>query len=438
MNISKKIAALAVAGAILASGALVASSAQAAPLAGATLSITPTSGNVNTDVNFLNSLDINVTAPAGFQASGGTFVYQNGVEMGNISISRNAGMASTNGTSGLDGSLTHLDRLINPTNNFLSSKLLNQLTTPLVTGQFELRSYYFASATAPNRATDPYAALTMTYDATTGAWAVFVPATATTVSLTAGTTANAGEVALSASVKDAGGINVLTGVTGSITFNEGATPVGTVVVANGVASTTLTGVANGIHTYTATFTPTGSVYAGSTSGTASVTLGAITAPGSTGTTVTTSIPDTTAANILTLSGVTSSVALGTATLQNGVLFAQGTTNAVVTDTRQLDKAGWTLTGQISDFARTGGGIPLSGSYLGWVPSVSGSATNSVAGAAVQPAPTSVNGLKTVSTWATGSPFAGGTVTNAAANLQLKAPTNTPNGAYTATLTVTLS
>jgi hypothetical protein len=347
-------------------------------------------------------------------------------------------MASTYGTTGLDGSLTHLDRVLSPTNDFLSNKLLNQLTTPLVTGQFELRSYYFASATAPNRATNPYVALTMTYDATTGAWAVFVPATATSVSLTAATTANAGEVALAATVKNAAGTATLTGVTGSITFNEGATPVGTVVVANGLASTTLTGVANGIHTYTATFVPTGTLFAGSTSGTASVTLGAITAPGSTGTTVTTAIPDTTAANILTLSGVTSSVALGTATLQSGVLFASGNTFAVVTDTRQLDKAGWTLTGQISDFARTGGGLALSGSYLGWVPSVSGTATNSVAGATVAPAPVSANGLKTVSTWATGAPFAGGTVTNAAANLQLKAPTNTPNGAYTATLTVTLS
>jgi hypothetical protein len=429
MNISKKIAALAVAGAIVASGALVASSAQAAPLAGATLTITPLSGNVNTDTVFLNSLDINVTAPAGFQASGGTFVYQGGVEMGNISLARNAGMASTNGTSGLDGSLTHLDRVINPTNNFLSSKLLNQLTTPLVTGQFELRSYYFASATAPNRATDPYAALTMTYDAVSGAWAVFTPATATTTSLTASATGTT--VALSATIKDGAGSATLTGAAGNVAFLEGATTVATSAVVAGVATASLTAVSNGTHTYTAVFTPTSAAaFSPSTSGSASVQVGGIVATSN----ITTTIPS--GVGTLTLTGVSSSVALGTASLVSGVLFAQGTLNAVVTDTRQLDYPAWSLTGQVGNFTKTGGGV-LDGKYLGWIPSVSGDATNSVAGATVAPAPVSTSGLKAISTFASGSPFAGGTITNAAANLQLKAPSNTPAGAYSATLTLTL-
>ena len=37
----------------------------------------------------------------------------------------------------------------------------------------------------------------------------------------------------------------------------------------------------------------------------------------------------------------------------------------------------------------------------------------------------------------GAPSAAGSVTNASALLQLKAPANTPSGAYSATLTLTL-
>lgn len=423
MIVTKKIAALVVASAILASGALVASSAQAAPISGGTLTITPTSGNVNTDTVFLNSLDINVTAPTGFQASGGTFVYQGGVELGNVSTARTAAMSSSYGTSGLDGSLTHLDRVISPTNNFLSNKLLNALTTPLATGQFELRSYYFASATAPNRATDPYVKLDMTYDATTGAWSVFTPAAATTVSLTA--SASGSTVSLSATVKKADATTA-TDAAGNILFKEGATTVATVPVASGLAAASLTGVADGSHTYTAEFVPTGTAYSASTSATASVQVGGISATSTINVTVPSGV------GTLTLTGVSSSVNLGTAALSGGTLNASGTLVATVTDTRQLDYPAWSLTGQVGNF--TDGSKTLDGKYLGWTPSATGVGT---AGAAVEPAPATANGLKTISPFATGSPSASGTVTNASSLLQLKAPSNTPAGAYSATLTLTL-
>jgi hypothetical protein len=137
--------------------------------------------------------------------------------------------------------------------------------------------------------------------------------------------------------------------------------------------------------------------------------------------------------------VPATVALGTAALTTGTpvssrtLDAQGTLNAVVTDSRQLDYPAWSLTGQIGDF--TSGAKVLSGKYLGWTPAVTG-APNSVAGAVVLPAPATVNGLKTISTLATGAPN-DVEVSNVSALLQLKAPKNTPAGNYSAVLTLTL-
>ena len=212
-------------------------------------------------------------------------------------------------------------------------------------------------------------------------------------------------------------------------FTEGATTVATVAVASGSAVATLSAVADGPHSYVATFVPTNAaVYTTSASGTASVYVGAQVATSN----ITTTIPS--GVGTLTLTGVSTTVALGTATLSGGTLNASGTLNAVVTDTRQLDYPAWSLTGQVGNF--TAGTKTLDGKYLGWTPAVSGTA-GSVAGAIVLPATGSVNGLKTVSTLATGAPSNAGTVTNASALLQLKAPSNTPAGAYSATLTLTL-
>ena len=432
MNLKKKFASVALATAIVASGVVVvASPAAAAPISGATLTITPTSGNVNTDTYFLNSIAASHAAPVGYRALGGTFVYQGGVEIGSVSNSRTTAMPSTAGTNGLDGNTpVFMDRSISPTNNFVSNKLLNATLAPLQTGPFELRFYYFASSTAPDRTTDPYISLAMTYNATTGAWGLDVPATPTSVSLTAGTTAGAGEVNLTATVKDLAGTNTLTAAAGNIVFKEGTTTVATVPVASGAASALLTGVANGNHTYTAEFQSGDGTYGNSTSSPANVTVGAA---GTGSSTIQVAIPA--GVGTLTLTGVSTTVNLGTAALSGGTLNAQGTLNSVVTDTRQLEYPAWSLTGVVGDF--TSGANTLSGKYLGWTPAVTGDATNSAAGAAVAPAPGTTNGLKTSSVLATGAPFADGTITNASGLLLLKAPSNTPAGAYSATLTLTL-
>jgi hypothetical protein len=438
MNIKKKLASIAVIGAVLASGFVAAAPASAAEISGATLTITPTSGNVNTDTVFLNSIAASVGAPVGFRALGATVVFQNGNRIGSVSSTRTTSMVAEAGTNGLDGNPASMDRSLIPTNNFVSNRLLNDpalgnlVPGGLVTGQFELRFYYFASATSPNY-NDPYVKLDMTYNASTGAWAVYtapVAAIVTTTSLTA--SAAASTVTLTTTVKKPD-TTTATDATGDVVFKEGATTVATVPVASGVATASLTGVANGSHTYTAEFVPTGTVYAGSISGGATVQVGAITATS----TINVTIPNNVGA--LTLTGVSSSVNLGTAVLGSGTLNASGTLTAVVTDTRQLDYPTWSLTGQVGDF--TAGTKVLDGKYLGWSPSVSGSAVSgpqsSVAGAPVAPAPATTNGIKAISTLATGQPNPAGTVTNASAVLELKAPSNTPQGAYSATLTLTL-
>ena len=424
MNISKKIAAIAVTAALAIGGLSAAQSASAAEIPG-TLTVTPTSGNVS-DTYLFNSIALDVGAVAPYNVLAGTFAYQNGVEMGSLANARNAGnVPTTAGTSGLNGSAAFHDRSISPTNNFVSNKQLTGLVTPLVTGNWELRWYYFASTTAPNRTTDPYVKLAMTYDSTTGAWAVYsAPAAAvtTTTSLTAQATGSA--VTLKATVAPASAV-------GTVSFSEGSAVVAAnVAVSGGVATANLPTVTDGPHSYTATFTPTNAAnFTASTSTAASVYVGAIVQS----TNVTTSIAAGAGGGVLTLTGVPATVALGAATLNAGTLNAQGTLNAVVTDSRQLDYPAWSLTGQIADF--TSGTKVLSGKYLGWTPSVTG-APNSVAGAAVLPAPGSVNGLKTVSTLATGAPNSV-EVSNVSALLQLKAPKNTPAGDYSAVLTLTL-
>lgn len=425
MTIKKKLASLAIVGAVLATSFVGAQAAQADVISGGTITITPTSGNVNTDTVFLNSVATNVAAPAGYTAAAGTVVFQNGVNMGSVANVRTPAVTGY-GDTGLTGSPMNMDRSISPTNQYVSNKLLNATNQPLATGPFELRVYFFANQQAPNYVTDKFISLAMTYNATTGAWALDVPAISTTTSLTA--SASGSTVTLAATVKKSSDSTTATAAAGNIVFKEGATTVATVPVASGAATATLNAVADGAHTYTAEFAPSNTAYAASTSGTASVQVGGITATS----TVTTTVPS--GVGTLTLTGVSSTVALGTASLSGGTLNAQGTLNAVVTDTRQTDYPVWNLTGQVGNF--TDGAKVLDGKYLGWTPAVAAGSIGT-AGAAVVAAPTSTDGLKAISQLATGAPSTAGTVTTASALLQLKAPSNTPAGSYSATLTLTL-
>lgn len=247
MNISKKIAAIAVTAVLTVGGLSVAQSATAAEIPG-TITLIPAAGNVS-DANLFSSIAVSVGAVAPNNQASGTFAFQNGVELGSLANVRLPGTTLTNGNTGLNGQPALMDRSLVPTNNFVSNKQLSGLTTPLVTGAWELRFYYFASSTTPDRVADPYVKLDMTFNSGTGAWAVAVaPAAATTTTLTAQATAQA--VALTATVAPAGAV-------GTVTFREGSTVVaGPVTVASGVARATLLNVAVGQRVYTATFTPT--------------------------------------------------------------------------------------------------------------------------------------------------------------------------------------
>lgn len=437
LKTSKKIAALALAGA-MALGALGTAQSASAQVITGTVTVSPTSGNAADDP-FLQSLQVTAGCPTGFQASSGTFVIQNGLRS-SIANARTPATPTTDGSTGLDGNPINLNRIINPTNFGVSNKTLDSITNPLVTGDWELRVQCFASAFAPNFASDPWFALPMTFDAATGAWAVkgavvVVPAQATTVSLTAGLNADK-SATLSATVKDTANATA-TAAAGTVEFSSGGVVVGTAPVAAGLASFTTPILTTGTYTYTARFISSAPTdYANSpASGQASVTVVAgPAAPGSTVIDVT--IPAGTGA--LTFTGLQPTISLGTAVLDGGLFKASGDLGPViVTDTRQLGSTPWSLTGTATDFAD--GTKIIDGKYLGWVPTLVGApAVNAgIAGSTVLPAPGSPNGLKTASTLSSGSVVDGLTQTSVSAKLNLAAPGNTRGGLYTSTLTLTL-
>jgi hypothetical protein len=129
------------------------------------------------------------------------------------------------------------------------------------------------------------------------------------------------------------------------------------------------------------------------------------------------------------------VNMSTPTNQGSYLASTGNINQVsVYDTRPTAPA-WTISGQVVDF--TGGPTPLSGSYLGWAPSVATAGAGANAGSLVAPGFPTGDGLKTPSTLA--SATAGHTsagIAKLAAGLNLHLPLDTPGGTYNTVLTIT--
>ncbi|SEG63680.1 Immunoglobulin I-set domain-containing protein [Nonomuraea solani] len=116
----------------------------------------------------------------------------------------------------------------------------------------------------------------------------------------------------------------------------------------------------------------------------------------------------------------------TLTAANAGQSATGSLNtATVTDQRGT-VAGWSLVGQVTDFTSAAGGA-IAASALGWRPSTDGAAA---------PGPGAALGqATTLCSAATGT---GTGVSACAADLTLNVPAGTRPGAYTATLTLTLS
>ena len=433
----KKVAAVAVVAAVMFGSLGVAQAAQAAAIPSGTITITPTSGAVADDP-FLSTLSTNQPCPVGYQGASVTSVVQGALNM-NVSLVRSPTASNPGNAYGEWGFGTlpiSVDRVQAATNGYVSNATL--ASAGLADGPFELRVYCLASSQGIStaKASSPYFSLTLNQSGAN--WSVPVAATATTTSLTAN--ASGTSVTLSATVKKQSDSTVATAAAGTVSFFEGATQVGTTqTVASGLASVSLTGVANGTHSYTAAFTPS-NAYSASTSGSSSVSIGSLIAPTDTAAVlvgVSFDIAAATNGGVLQLTSHDSTVPLGTATVSGGTFNASGTLHCVVDDSRQAGSPDWNLTGSVTDFKA--GTKTLSGKYLGWTPAVAtGSAGN--AGAVVLPAPGSPAGLMTSSPLSYGSTSAADpqvTTTTVSALLQLKAPKNTAAGSYAGTLTLTL-
>ena len=259
-------------------------------------------------------------------------------------------------------------------------------------------------------------------------------AVATTTTLTA--SAAGPELALTATVSPAA-------AAGEVTFMEGATALGTVIVVGGTATATVTAPAHGSHTYTADFAPTDPAAYVASQATLTVTLaldgtngqlllGVPAAPVVDGA-LTFSVP------------FDSPVALtGTRDVANTRVVASGTFPTVtVTDTRRDGLlSGWEVNAQASDFAGTAGTVGAK--YLGWTPATpvmtkdAGSPLVAQAGPAVASFLDSATsaGLSASSLLGkAATPGRGITALDAA--LALAIPGTTAEGSYTSTVTVTL-
>ncbi len=236
---------------------------------------------------------------------------------------------------------------------------------------------------------------------------------------------------------------------GTVTFNEGATVLGTSPVSGGVATLSSTSLPVGTHSVTAHFTP----------GAGTGALAADSAPldhvvsAFAGVSLTQNVVVTVDAGALIMvldDGADGNVDLGTAApnAAGDLLTASGQMDRVkVTDTRAGDP-GWTASGIVTDFVK--GTDKINGYNLGWVPTVVSSSANQVgiaAGPSVTagtegtassvPSSTAV-GLESSRVLATALDDAGNGTAVLGALLNLNIPTDVPAGTYAATLTLTVA
>jgi hypothetical protein len=233
---------------------------------------------------------------------------------------------------------------------------------------------------------------------------------------------------------------------GTVTFTDATTgtALGTAAVSGGSASLTVSTLAQGDHSLTASFAPTDSTaFAASTATAVPFTVTAPTGGGTGGSsTGSESINTSVAPGALALSVAGSQVNLPALALNN--TSTQFTTagpiqTVTVTDTR-AGAPGWSLSGQVADFAS--GSHTINAENLGWAPNLvnKGDSVKVTLGGNVAPAngvgsaDTGVLGLKSSRTLASA---AGLGTAQLGADLSLVAPTSTVAGAYTGVLTLTV-
>jgi hypothetical protein len=116
--------------------------------------------------------------------------------------------------------------------------------------------------------------------------------------------------------------------------------------------------------------------------------------------------------------------------QGELRFGGQLPEVTVVDTREGSPA-WSLSGQVSDFSGD-----VSGKFLGWSPRLTTAGAGAVPGGAIPSGLLAGDGLRSPSLLASapsGHPKGSATV---GADLDLRLPTSTPGGTYTATLTIT--
>lgn len=352
------------------------------------------------------------------------------------------GVYGVNGLKPSDASIAMDETATAPAQNPYvdNNRSLETAAPALTTGTFELRYYCYADASLPDFANDKYFSITLNFDKTAHTWAVPVAKIATTTAITASADQTAKTATIATTVKKASDGTTSTTATGSATVNQTAptaATLGTVTIVNGLATFTTAALTPGtVYSFTVTYAGD-AAFNGSTSSTATVSInGSLTGA----TNITFDVLAGANPGGLVLSNVPTSVDLGAATYNAGLLTASnltGFSGITVTDNRSLDAASWALTGSVSDF--TSGTKTLSGKYLGWTPSLTSGPTGALAGSTVLPAAESAatGGLKVVSTLATAPIVNGSPVTVVKAGLNVAIPANSATGHYSALLTLTL-
>ncbi len=272
-------------------------------------------------------------------------------------------------------------------------------------------------------------------DLTGGTWNVIegggnpTPITTTTTLAVDKTSAVAGEdVTLTATVAG-------DGAAGTVEFFDGATSLGTVNLSGDHASKTVNSLAVGDHSLTAKFHPTDTdAFTESTSAPLALRIRLGSGGGSDTETLNVTIPQAPGGGgQLTLA--VDAAAVNLEQVSGGALEFTGELSHITVSDERDQYAGWDVTGSTSDF--TGGGSnTINAKWLGWIPRIvtQNQAQDVAPGSEVKAGDP---GLKDPATL--GSALSGKGAGNSVlgGNLDLKVPTETPAGDYSATLTVTL-
>lgn len=327
-----------------------------------------------------------------------------------------------------------VDGLIATTPGFQGVFNLDMNTNWLVSGATSQETFEFVvdCQSAPGQIGTYTDATLVTFSAGGNSWTSSstppAGATDTTTSLTAPSQVQVGgNVTLNASVTPST-------AAGTVGFFDGATSLGAPVnVTNGAAQFSTTSLTAGSHSITAKFTPTDpTAFKASTSSAKTVT---ITSGNVQGETINVNVPSS--EGVFTMSVSQTPVQMTDAQLSadNTTFESTGQLGAVtISDGRNQSRPGWQVSGQVGDF--TSGANTINGSSLGWSPKITtqNAAQDVVAGASI--AAGTVPGLKQGGGLASAAVNKGLGTSVLGADLDLKFPSNTKPGAYSATLTVT--